>query len=255
VTEPHRNPADRRPLLIVEHARWEEPFRILDSFPDVPFVTYRILEDPETAPPPPSQVCGAVFMGGPMSVNDTTRFAGLNVETDWIRAAIANGTPVLGVCLGAQLIAKAAGALVAPGPAPEIGVSPVDILDPDDALLGGVAPSIPALHWHRDCFDLPAGAVALARSAPTPLQAFRIGTSAWGLLCHLEADRDVIDRWLAQPKMAAEARAALGSDFARLLRAQAEQLEPARAQQVFDAFAVLCAQRSASTAVAGRPLT
>jgi hypothetical protein len=88
VTELHRDPGARRPLPVVEHARWEGPFRILDSFPDVPVMTYRILEDPDTVPPPPSQVRGAVFMGGPMSVNDTTRFAGLEVETDWIRAAL-----------------------------------------------------------------------------------------------------------------------------------------------------------------------
>ena len=244
MTAPDRTSRARPPLLVVEHVRWEGPFRILDSFPDVPVATYRVLEDPETPLPPPSQVCGAVFMGGPMSVNDTTRFAGLDVETDWIRAGIADGTPILGVCLGAQLIAKAAGAVVAPGPALELGVSTVEIIDAGDPLLGTVAPSIAALHWHQDCFDLPAGAVALARSAPTPLQAFRIGTSAWGVVCHLEVNATVLDGWLAQPEMAAEARAALGPDFARLLRARAEHLDPSRAQRVFDAFAALCARYS-----------
>jgi GMP synthase (glutamine-hydrolysing) len=179
-------------------------------------------------------------MGGPMSVNDAGRLPGLAAEIDWIGAAMSSGTPVLGVCLGAQLIAAAAGATVAPGPKPELGVSPVEILDAEDALLGGVAPQIPALHWHLECFDLPDGAQPLARSPQTPLQAFRLGTTAWGLLCHLEADAAVVEQWLAEPAMAAEAAAVLGPDFAAVLRAEVEQLEPARAKRVFDAFAALC---------------
>ena len=255
MTSPDTGPADPRPLLIVEHAAWEGPFRILDSFADVPVVTFRVLENDETLLPPPPQVRGAVFMGGPMSVNDTDRYPGLNVETDWIRAAIAARTPLLGVCLGAQLIAKAAGAVVAPAPTPEVGVSPVDIIDVDDVLLGALAPSIPALHWHGEYFDLPTSAVALARSPSTPVQAFRIGQACWGMLFHLEADRAVVDRWLTEPTMAAEARTALGGDFATQLRSQAAELDPPRAQQVFDAFAALCVRRSLAASVAGPPLT
>jgi GMP synthase (glutamine-hydrolysing) len=233
-----------RPLLVVQHVEWERPFRILDSFPDVPVVSCNLLDEPLAVLPEPDRVRGAVLMGGPMSVNDAGRLIGLSTEVEWIRAAMRTQTPVLGICLGAQLIAAAAGALVAPGPAPELGVSAVEILDADDMLLGQVAPTIPALHWHNECFDLPAGAVTLARSAQTPLQAFRIATSTWGLLCHLEADRAVIEHWLAVPAMAAEARAVLGPDFESRLRMQANQLDPPRAQHVFDAFAALCARRA-----------
>jgi len=241
VTSPATGSPDDRPLLVIEHVDWEEPFGILDSFPGVPVVASNVLHSPETVLPEPERVRGAVLMGGPMSVNDVGRLPGLGAEIGWIRAAMRTETPMLGVCLGAQLIAKAAGGVVAPGPEPELGVSAVEILDADDALLGCVAPAIPALHWHGECFDLPAGAVALARSPQTPLQAFRMGATTWGLLFHLEADRDVIERWTAEPTMAAEARAVLGPDFAELLRTQAEQLDPKRAQQVFDAFAALCA--------------
>jgi GMP synthase (glutamine-hydrolysing) len=252
VTSPGAGPADQRPLLIVEHATWEGPFRILDSFLDAPVVTHRVLEDDETVLPSPSQVRGAVLMGGPMSVNDADRLPGLAVEMDWIRAAIAARTPVLGICLGAQLIAKAAGAVVAPASTPEVGVSEVEIFDVDDVLVGALAPSIPALHWHGECFDLPPAAVALARSAPTPLQAFRIGEACWGLLFHLEADRAVIDQWLAEPVMAAEAHAVHGAGFATALRTQAALLEPQRAQQVFAAFAARCAYPSPAPVGASR---
>src|SRR5262249_62055310 len=112
--------------------------------------------------------------------------------------------PVLGVCLGAQLIAAALGAEVRPGPAPEIGFATVRIRDPGDPVVGGLAPDAAVLHWHGDVFDLPEGAEVLAWSAQTQNQAFRIG-NAWGLLFHPEADAALVESWLAVPEMAAEA--------------------------------------------------
>ncbi|HSY15475.1 MAG TPA: hypothetical protein VK816_05780, partial [Jatrophihabitantaceae bacterium] len=143
-----------------------------------------------------------------------------------------------------QLIAKAAGSTIAPAARPEIGVSPVRVLDSADPLAAALAPGVPALHWHGEEFDLPHGAVALACSDQTEVQAFRLGTSSWGLLFHLEVDAELLEAWLAEPIMAADARRALGQDFATHLRRGVTQLDPRRARQVFDAFAGLCSARA-----------
>jgi GMP synthase (glutamine-hydrolysing) len=132
--------------------------------------------------------------------------------------------PVLGVCLGAQLLARALGAKVRPGERTEIGFAPIEVSDPTDPLVGALAPSTTVLHWHGDVFDLPDGAWSLASSAQTEHQAFRVG-NAWGLLFHPEADAALVKSWLAVPEMTKEATYALGADGAAALTAQARELE------------------------------
>lgn len=238
-----------RPLLVVRHAAWEGPHRILRAFRDRPV---RIVDrfEPGGELPEPETVAGAVFMGGPMSVNDSSRLPQLAAEVAWIEQALQAGVPVLGVCLGSQLIARALGARVRPGPAREIGWAPVEILDASDRLLGALAPRRVVLHWHGEVYDTPPGAVALARSEQTACQAFRAG-SAWGVLFHAEADRRLVDSWLDEPSMAEEAEEVLGPDAAARLRAGADAAEPqllAAADAMFVAFA-------AHVAAAGRPPT
>jgi GMP synthase (glutamine-hydrolysing) len=143
--------------------------------------------------PVPASLGGApalVVMGGPMGVYEADRHPHLTDELRLIREAIDAGVPTIGICLGSQLLAAALGAEVAPSGRQEIGWLPVTLADgaAGDPLLGGVAPTFAPLHWHGDVFALPAGAVALARSALTELQAFRAGARAWGFLFHLEAD-------------------------------------------------------------------
>jgi GMP synthase (glutamine-hydrolysing) len=227
------------PLLVVQHVPWEGPHRILAAFDGAPTVTARPLDGDEL--PDPAEVAGALFMGGPMGVGDTRAHPGLAAERDWLAAAVEARKPVLGVCLGAQLLAAALGAEVRPGPAPEIGFATVRIRDPGDPVVGGLAPDASVLHWHGEAFDLPEGAELLAWSAQTPVQAFRAGT-AWGVLFHAEADAALLETWLAVPEMAAEARAALGPDAATILRRQAAEHEAelvARSTPGFRAFAEL----------------
>jgi GMP synthase-like glutamine amidotransferase len=143
----------------------------------------------DALPPDTSGYGGVVVMGGPMSACSDHGFATRQAEVALLGDALARAVPTLGVCLGAQLLALAAGARAYRGAdGPEVGWSSVDLLEAvdDDALFGGVPRRLPVLHWHGDTFDLPPGAVLLARTARYPNQAFRVREAAWGLQFHLE---------------------------------------------------------------------
>ncbi|MGE0068393.1 MAG: type 1 glutamine amidotransferase [Solirubrobacterales bacterium] len=215
--------ADDRPtLLVIQHVPWEGPHRILDACGELRVQTVKPLAGHPL--PAPDEVAGAVVMGGPMNVDEVERFPGLAAEREWIAAAAERDLPLLGICLGAQLLARALGARVRPGPRPELGFGEVRVHEPGDPLLGGLAPGAEVLHWHGDVFDLPAGAHHLASSAQTENQAFRFG-NAWGVLFHPEADLALVEAWLAVPEMIDEAVAALGEEGESRLAARAEQLE------------------------------
>jgi GMP synthase-like glutamine amidotransferase len=113
------------------------------------------------------------------------------------RALAAARKPVLGICLGGQLLARAWGARVHLGVAPEFGVVPLEptAAAEDDPLLAGTAGPVPAMQWHDDTFDLPAGAVPLLRGEACRNQAFRVDGVVWGFQCHLEADRQDMVGW------------------------------------------------------------
>ncbi|GGS98056.1 hypothetical protein GCM10010156_65320 [Planobispora rosea] len=231
-------PTGHLPVLVVRHVTWEGPHRILRAFDDRPVHLVDTLPA-GAALPPVDTVAGAVFMGGPMSANDTDRLPQLAAEITWLRQAVAADVPVLGICLGAQLIARALGARVYPAATKELGWAPIDILDDTDPLLGALAPRRTVLHWHGEILDPPPGSAVLARSAQTACQAFRVG-NAWGMLFHPEADRELLDEWLAEPSMAAEAEQVHGPTAAHRLRADADAAEPellATTDAMFAAFA------------------
>lgn len=233
---------DERPtLLAIQHVPWEGPHRLLDACHDLRVRTVKPLAGHPL--PAHGEVAGAVVMGGPMNVDEVERFPGLAAEREWLAGAVERGMPVLGICLGAQLLARALGAEVRPGGAPEIGFAAVEIADPDDPVLGGLAPRAEVLHWHGDVFDLPDGAEHLASSERTACQAFRAG-NAWGVLFHPEADFALVEAWLEAPPMIAEARAALGDAGAHALPERAAELEAdlvARTTPGFEAFAEIVA--------------
>lgn len=228
-----------KPLLVVRHVPWEGPHRILDAFEGVPVRQLDILED-WRALPHVAELCGAVLMGGPMSANDTDRLPRLAEELAWLGRALEAALPILGVCLGSQLLAHALGAEVRAGPAWELGFAPIEVLERGDPLMRPLATAPTVLHWHAEAFGLPPGALALARSATTAVQAFRYSDHAWGLLFHAEADARLVERWLAQPAMAAEARAHLGSAYAERLKAGAAAVDVRPGAGAFAAFARRC---------------
>jgi GMP synthase (glutamine-hydrolysing) len=231
-------------LLAIQHVPWETPHRILDACGALAVHTVRPLAGHSL--PAHEEVAGAVVMGGPMNVDEVERFPGLDDEREWLAEAVRRELPLLGICLGAQLLGRALGAEVRPGEVKEIGFAPVEISDPDDPILGGLAPGTYVLHWHGDVFDLPDGAQPLASSALTEHQAFRAG-NAWGVLFHPEADLALVEAWLAVPEMIDEAVEVLGNDGAHALPAQAAEAEPALVERTtpgFSAFAELVAAGS-----------
>jgi GMP synthase (glutamine-hydrolysing) len=232
---------ERPTLLVIQHVPWEGPHRVLDACGALHVHTVKPLAGQPL--PAHEEVAGAVVMGGPMNVDELDRFPALAAEREWLAEAVRRELPVLGICLGAQLLARALGAAVRVGEGKEIGFAPVEVSDPDDPVLGGLAPASDVLHWHGDVFDLPEGAQSLASSALTEHQAFRSG-SAWGVLFHPEADFALVEAWLAVPEMIDEAVAALGNEGTHALPERALEVEAALVERTtpgFRAFAELVA--------------
>jgi GMP synthase (glutamine-hydrolysing) len=235
---------DRPTLLAIQHVPWETPHRILDACGELTVHTVKPLAG--QALPPHDEVAGAVVMGGPMNVDEVERFPGLAAEREWLAEAVARQLPVLGICLGAQLLARALGAEVRPGKRQEIGFAAVEVADAEDPVLGDLAPGAEVLHWHADVFELPDGATHLASSELTANQAFRVG-NAWGVLFHPEADYALVEAWLGVREMVDEALAAIGEEGVAALPGRAEALEGeliTRTTPGFEAFAGLVAGRS-----------
>jgi GMP synthase (glutamine-hydrolysing) len=232
--------ADERPILLaIQHVPWEGPHRILDVCGGLDVHTVKPLAGQSL--PAHDQVAGAVVMGGTMNVDEVDVHPELASEREWLAEALRRDMPVLGICLGAQLLARALGAEVRAGKGPELGYAPIEVLDPGDPILGALAPSTTVLHWHGDVFDLPGGAEHLARSERAEVQAFRHG-NAWGVLFHPESDFALLEAWLAVPEMVDEACVALGDDGAALLPSQAEAADAdliARTTPGLEAFASL----------------
>lgn len=139
-----------------------------------------------------------IVMGGPMSATSDDNFPSRRAELALLRVALAESIPTLGVCLGAQLLATAAGADVYLGDEPEIGWRPVTFTAAaaTDSLLSRITSPLTVLHWHSETFDLPDRAVHLAESTLYRNQAFRLGSAAWGLQFHLEVDEAAVEQFV-----------------------------------------------------------
>lgn len=179
----------------------------------------------------PKGLAGLLVMGGPMGVYEAGRYPHLSREIELIHHAVTRNIPVLGVCLGSQLLAAALGARVEPGTKEigwhEVTLAPEAAVDP---LFRGIGSSFTPFHWHGDRFDLPPGAVPLARSERTACQAFRHGRSAYGLLFHAEMSvamiRGMVDAFGEELEAAGEDGEAI---LARAAAGVSEMQSPANA--------------------------
>jgi GMP synthase (glutamine-hydrolysing) len=137
-----------------------------------------------------------MVFGGSMHPDEDDRFAWLELEEEFLQDALAERVPIFGVCLGAQMLARAAGATVGPADVAEIGWLDVSLTSAgaDDPVLGVLPPSATVFQWHHYTFDVPAGGVELARSPICP-QAFRLDGRAWGIQFHAEVTLAMVTTW------------------------------------------------------------
>jgi len=181
-----------KPVAIFRHAASEGP-GYFATYLDRHSVPWRVLkvDEGEAIPQNPRQFSGLVFMGGPMSVNDDLPW--IEPSLALIRSAVNAAIPVLGHCLGGQLIAKALGGAVTRNPVKEIGWGPVEVLDGGAAWFGGLA-SFDSFHWHGETFSVPPGATRILASPHCANQAFALGCHI-GMQCHVEMTPDLIRAW------------------------------------------------------------
>ena len=189
--------------LIVQHTAHEGLGHLLDWLPaaglDVhpihPYMGHRV--------PPSVEGDALIVLGGPMGALDDSVAPWLPATRDLLATAIDDGVPTLGICLGAQLLAVAAGGEVLRGSAgPELGYGEVSVPVGDELLPAG---SLPVVQWHYDAVTrLPEGATLLASSALYDVQAFRLGEVAWGLQFHVEATVDMVRDWARVDGVGAE---------------------------------------------------
>ncbi len=178
---------------------------------------------------------GLVVLGGPMSAYDDESHPHLVTEVGLIRSAIECDIPVLGICLGAQLVARALGADVRPNPEKEIGWYDLRLLEAGrrDPLFAHFDGTERVFQWHGDTFDLPDGAVQLASSPTCAKQAFRYGRSVYALQFHLEVNERLIERWLTVPVHRAEIESLNGAVDPEAIRRETRE-RMARTTQLAD---------------------
>jgi GMP synthase (glutamine-hydrolysing) len=178
----------KRRALFIQHSTVDRP-GLLGETLEASGISLRVIRPDvgERVPECLEDFAGLVLGGGPQGAYEQDRYPYLSKECALVRHAVAEGKPVLGLCLGAQLMASALGARVQPGRREvgffEVNLDPISEYDP---LWRGIPPKFVATHWHGDVFDIPPGGMRLAWSALTPNQLFRYGHALYGVQFHLE---------------------------------------------------------------------
>ena len=216
-------------LIAIRHV----PFEDLDSFA-APLaargyaIAYREAPVDDLAAPELAAADLLVVLGGPIGAYEESLYPFLKAELSLIESRLKEGRPVLGMCLGAQLMARAAGARVYPGKK-ELGWAPLQLTEAGQrSPLRFIDSAMKVLHWHGDTFDLPVGAALLASTERTPHQAFALGRHALALQFHIEASAEGLERWFVGHAL--EIATTQGVSLAGL-RADAAQCAPRLAPQ------------------------
>jgi GMP synthase-like glutamine amidotransferase len=185
-----------KPIRIFRHEDWVNPGRVTEYL-DTHGIAWELVRIDQRRPIPQrvDDIAGLVFLGGTMSVNDNHTW--LDEEMALIRRAAARDVPMLGHCLGSQLIAKALGGAVEPMPAKEIGWYEVNKLDNPTSRewLAAMPDRFEILIWHHDAFSLPPGAAPLYSSAHCPEQAYAVGNTV-ATVAHPEVTPSMLEEWL-----------------------------------------------------------
>jgi GMP synthase-like glutamine amidotransferase len=186
-------------VTIIKHIDIEGPGTIGDFLND-DGISYDVVDvfNGEPLPDSLSDTSAVIVLGGPMNVYEEDKHPFLKQENEFLKEVIENELPTLGFCLGAQLIAKAKGALVKKNPQKEIGWFNVSLTENglSDPLFQGFQGVFDVFQWHGDTFDIPDGAVRLAESDLCPNQAYRIGNNMYGLQFHVEVTEEMIYQWM-----------------------------------------------------------
>ncbi|MCX8116851.1 MAG: type 1 glutamine amidotransferase [Desulfobacterota bacterium] len=195
-------------VLILKHVNTEGP-GLIEDFLIQQGAPYHII-DLSLSPylPKPDAFSHIVILGGPMNVYEEDRYPFLKMEDLFLKEAIQRGRTILGICLGAQLIAKALGARVYRAPLKEMGWDQVVLTEEGrkDPLFSGFPKRFSVFQWHEDTFDLPNQAKLLATSAFVSHQAFRYGDEIYGLQFHLEMTEEMIRAWVEEDEEIRERR-------------------------------------------------
>jgi GMP synthase-like glutamine amidotransferase len=175
------------------------------------------LIDADGPPRPIERYDAVICLGGHMNVDQEQRHPWLRQEDEVIRGLIARGVPYFGICLGGQLLAKAAGARVGPSPEPERGFTRMALSEAaaDDPVFGELPGELDVFNLHGYAFEVPAGAVELARSRVCS-QAFRVGERAWGVQFHPEVRLEQVEAWFAQEETEPDRERVLSELAARI---------------------------------------
>ena len=186
-------------VLVLQHTATEDLGSIEDVLRGHPIgVNYIEIHEGQSVPKQMGDKAGLIVMGGPMGVYDQAQYPFLSDELRLIESALKAERPILGICLGSQLLATALGAEVKKGARKELGWHAVTLTEctQQDPLFLGLRREFWPFHWHGDVFSLPNQAVGLASSRQTPHQAFRYGKNAYGILFHLEVTQRQVSQML-----------------------------------------------------------
>lgn len=228
-----------KPVVLIGHDAWES-FGLAPGALRAEGLDVRIHNAREDGPAPDvDEVGGIVVFGGEMNVDETGRFPFLAAERDLTKRAIDRGVPFLGICLGAQMLARAQDVPVVKAPVREIGFA---ALHPTakaaaDPLMSVFSDGDMVFHWHEDTFALPDGAVLLGTGDHVQVQVLRVEDRAWGLQFHFEVDRKELEMWLRD---AGDSLKQAWGKSAGEIREEAEQylaIQELRARQLFRRFA------------------
>lgn len=202
-----------KPVLIIQQAWHDTPDHFLDFLNREGLAhELRQMNAGEPVPERATAYAGICLLGGPMSANDGARLPWLDQQIELTRAALEAGVPVIGHCLGGQLMAKAMGATVQASPQPEIGWSRVRVRAvPESSRWFADEQELPLFQWHGESFDLPVGAAWLAETPACPHQAFAMDGIHLAMQFHCEVKAEKLQLWLAQHHHEIDACAALDS--------------------------------------------